>query len=157
MMCRELKSKIDAKKKDNAGVVRLLTDRVQILRSEYWEQWKTSTNNLVFLDEVRLGGTEPMRSKCDRPRFKTLLSGKSHSCRTVKAWQKSVEINDLNGSMNGKAFKVLLNIFWIVTYGIAVVVMDNPQPISWRWLNIDSNRLVPVSWIYHLILLTLIR
>jgi len=140
MMCRTQKQKIDAKKKQYGS--QAATDRVQILRSEYWERVKTSTRTTsFFLDEmgVRLGLTHA-RSKCGRRVYdlKPFYRG-AKSQLSELSLTKVVGLMTLNGSMNGKAFKVLLNIFLVYLWDGAVVVMDNLpahklaliEPIGW--------------------------
>ena len=129
-MSRTQKQKIDAKKKTIRSS-QAATDRVQILRSEYWERVKKiDPNNLIFLDEmgVRLGLTRTYaRSRCGMVYdLKPFYRGAKVTVVGAISLTKIVGLMTLNGSMDGKAFKVFIEHFLVQNlWDGAVVVMDN--------------------------------
>jgi transposase len=108
------------------------TERVQKLRSEYWQQVKqVDPENLVFVDEmgVLLGLTRTQARSPYGSRvydFKPFYRGAKVTVIGAISLKEVLAVMTLNGSMNGNAFKVfvekcLLPELWEG----AVVVMDN--------------------------------
>jgi len=107
---RTQKQKLTRKKKTIRSS-QAATDRVQILRSEYWGEWKHRPEQPRFLDEmgVRLVNTNPCTFKNGSSlRFKTLYGSKV----TVVglAWQSS-RINDPKWVHEWQGFKVFIEHF----------------------------------------------
>jgi len=105
---------------------------VQKLRREYWQQVKqVDPNNLVFLDEmgILLGMTRQNARSARGSRvydFQPFYRGIKVTVIGAISFKQVLAVMTLNGSMDGKAFKVfvkqcLLPHLW----DGAVVVMDN--------------------------------
>lgn len=125
------KAKINTKKKTLRSS-QAKTERVQNLRSEYWEQVKQiDPENLVLIDEmgVLLGLTRTHAGSDRATRvydFKPFYRGAKVTVIGAISIKQVLAVMTLNGSMNGNAFKVevekcLLPQLW----KDAVVVMDN--------------------------------
>ncbi|WP_211176559.1 IS630 family transposase, partial [Brasilonema sp. UFV-L1] len=108
------------------------TQRIQKLRSEYWQQVKqVDPENLVFIDEmgVLLGLTRTHARSPHGSRvydFKPFYRGAKVTVIGAISLKQVLAVMTLNGSMDGNAFKVfvekcLLPQLWEG----AVVVMDN--------------------------------
>ncbi len=128
---RLAKTAIDTKKKTLRST-QAAKERVQKLRSEYWEQVKNiEPENLVFLDEmgVLLGLTRThARSPYGQRVYdlKPFYRGAKVTVIGAVSLKQVLAVMTLNGSMDGNAFaifveKCLLPHLWAG----AVVVMDN--------------------------------
>lgn len=130
-MPRLAKTTTDAKKKTIRSS-QCATQRVQKLRSEYWEQVKDiDPENLVFLDEmgVLLGLT---RSHARSPHgtrvydLKPFYRGAKVTVIGAISLKQVLAVMTMNGSMDGDAFKVFIEKCLVPQlWSGAVVVMDN--------------------------------
>ena len=130
-MSRIKKTKYDAKKKTIRSS-QSATDRVQILRCEYWEKVKNiDPDNLVFLDEmgVLLGLTRThARSRYGSRVYdlKPFYRGAKVTVIGAISLKKVVGLMTLNGSMDSQAFAVFVEQCLVPNlWKGAVVVMDN--------------------------------
>ncbi|MHC5740245.1 IS630 family transposase [Nostoc sp.] len=108
------------------------SDRVQKLRSDYWEQVKhIESENLVFLDEmgVLLGLTRShARSPLGQRVYdkKPFYRGSKVTVIGAISLKKVLAVMTLNGSMGGNAFEVFIEKCLLPQlWPGAVVVMDN--------------------------------
>jgi transposase len=108
------------------------TERVQNLRSEYWQQVKqVDPENLVFIDEigVLLGLTRTHARSPHGSRvydFKPFYRGAKITVIGAISWKKVLAVMTLNGSMNSNAFEVFIEKCLLTQlWSGAVVVMDN--------------------------------
>lgn len=108
------------------------TERVQNLRSEYWQQVKNiDPENLVFIDEtgVLLGLTRTHARSVRGTRvhdFKPFYRGAKVTVIGAISIKQVVAIMTLNDSMNSNAFKVFIEKCLLPQlWKGAVVVMDN--------------------------------
>lgn len=108
------------------------TERVQKLRSEYWEQVKhLEPENLVFLDEmgVLLGLTRTHARGVHGQRvydLKPFYRGAKVTVIGAVSLKQVLTVMTLNGSMDGKAFEVFVKQCLVPQlWSGAVVVMDN--------------------------------
>jgi transposase len=125
------KTTIDTKKKtlrSSQGA----TERVQKLRSEYWEQVKDiEPENLVFLDEmgVLLGLTRTHARSSSGIRvydLKPFYRGAKVTVIGAVSLKQVLAVMTLNSSMDGEAFKVFVEKCLVPQlWSGAVVVMDN--------------------------------
>ena len=128
---RPKKTTTDAKKKTLRST-QAATERVQKLRSEYWQQVKDiEPHNLVFLDEtgVMLGLT---RTYARSPRgsrvydLKPFYRGARVTVIGAISLTGVVALMTLDGAMDGNAFKVFIKQCLLPQlWSGAVVVMDN--------------------------------
>ncbi|NEQ18697.1 MAG: IS630 family transposase [Microcoleus sp. SIO2G3] len=108
------------------------TERVQKLRTEYWQQVKqVDPENLIFIDEmgVLLGLT---RTEARSPHgsrvydFKPFYRGAKVTVIGAISLKEILAVMTLNGSMDGNAFKVFIEKCLLPQlWSGAVVVMDN--------------------------------
>ena len=129
-MSRIKKTKYDAKKKTIRSS-QAATDRVQILRCEYWEKVKNiNPKNLVFLDEmgVLLGLTRTHARSRHGSRVYDLKPFYRAKVTVIGAisLKKVVGLMTLNGSMDSQAFAVFIEQCLVPNlWKGAVVIMDN--------------------------------
>lgn len=131
-MCRALQKQKLTLKKKTLRSSQGKTERVQILRSQYWEKvLKILLENLVFLDEmgVLLGLTRTEGRSVKGQRvydFKPFYRGKKVTVVGAISWEKVLAVMTLDGSLDGKAFVVFIEKFLLpMLWPGAVVVMDN--------------------------------
>jgi len=108
------------------------SERVQLLRSDYWERIKLiDPENLVFIDEmgVLLGLT---RTHARSPKgqrvydLKPFYRGKKVTVIGAVSIKQVLAVMTLDDSMDGKAFEVFIAKFLVPQLWVgAVVVMDN--------------------------------
>jgi len=123
------KTKIDAKKKtirSSQGA----TERVQILRGEYWDKLKNvDPDNLIFWDKmgILLGLT---RTRA-RSRYGSRVYDLKPFYRVAKitvvgiiSLKKVVARMTLDGSMDGKAFSVFIEHFLVPNLGDSAVEVN---------------------------------
>jgi transposase len=125
------KGRVDAKKKTLRST-QAASDRVQKLRSEYWEQVsQVAPENLVFLDEtgVLLGLTRTHARSPQGTRvydLKPFYRGAKVTVIGAISLNRVLAIMTLNDSMDGKAFEVFIRQCLVPQlWSGAVVVMDN--------------------------------
>jgi len=131
-MCRALQKQKLTLKKKTLRSSQARTDRVQVLRSEYWDQIRqVDPDNLIFLDEmgVLLGLT---RSEARSPvntrvyDFKPFYRGAKVTVIGAISCNRVLALMTLNDSMDGKAFRVFVEKLLVPQLWVgAVVVMDN--------------------------------
>ena len=130
-MCRALK-KPNLTQKKQGKCSQAKTERVQNLRSEYWQQVKKiDPENLVFIDETAiLLGLTRTHARSERGTrvhdFKPFYRGAKVTVIGAISIKQVVAIMTLNGSMNSNAFKVFIEKCLLPQlWKGAVVVMDN--------------------------------
>lgn len=144
-MCRALKKQnLTLKKQGKCSQAR--TERVQNLRSEYWQQVKQiDPENLVFIDETGiLLGLTRTHARSDTPLgigfayrgtrvydFKPFYRGAKVTVIGAISIKQVVAIMTLNGSMNSNAFKVFIEKCLLPQLWRGAVVVS-----SWLQLNI---------------------
>jgi putative transposase len=108
------------------------TQRVQKLRTEYWQQVKqVDPENLIFIDEmgVLLGLTRTEARSLHGSRvydFKPFYRGAKVTVIGAISLKEILAVMTLNGSMDGNAFKVFIEKCLLPQlWEGAVVVMDN--------------------------------
>jgi DDE superfamily endonuclease len=108
------------------------TERVQKLRTEYWEKVKDiDPENLVFLDEtgvlLGLARTHARSQKGTRVySLKPFYRGAKITVIGAISMKKVVALMTMNNSMDSKAFEVFIEKFLVPQlWSGAVVVMDN--------------------------------
>lgn len=108
------------------------TERVQNLKSEYWQKVRqVNPDNLVFIDEIgvllgltRTNARSPQKSRVDD--FKPFYRGAKVTVIGAISTKQVLVVMTLNGSINGNAFKVFIEKCLIPQlWSGAVVVMDN--------------------------------
>ncbi len=130
-MCRALQTEQLTRKKDVSST-QAATERVQKLRSEYWEQVKhIESSNLILLDEtgVVLGLT---RTHARSPRgsrvydLKPFYRGAKVTVIGAISLSGVVALMTLDGAMDGDAFQVFIEKCLVPQlWSRAIVVMDN--------------------------------
>ena len=108
------------------------SERVQLLRGDYWERIKTiPPEDLVFLDEmgVLLGLTRTHARSLEGTRvydLKPFYRGKKVTVIGAISLKQVLTVMTMNDSMDGKAFEVFIREFLVPQlWAGAVVVMDN--------------------------------
>jgi transposase len=131
-MCRALQKQELSRKKKTLRSSQGKTERVQHLKTEYWQQVKQQdAKNLVFIDEmgVLLGMTRTHARSPQGTRvydFQPFYRGAKVTVIGAISINKVLAVMTINGSMNGNVFTVFVEKCLLPQrWPGAVVVMDN--------------------------------